>query len=186
MLEIVSLGWKCAVAAFIILVKKHWFKKWLILNLEGLMQYIPWNLGFLPIITISMISISSQWRLKFYALLSARWFFTFTESKQTADNEVSPEITVMSYSRYCRYRCMLKRLENCEDKWLRYALVTAIGGFAASKENNRVYFCRDTFEHADLDDFELRCDHLGKYKIQACLLSFLDSYFRLEMMRKKY
>ncbi|XP_052771370.1 AT-rich interactive domain-containing protein 5B-like isoform X1 [Mya arenaria] len=84
-----------------------------------------------------------------------------TEGKQPIDSDCSPDIIVMTYSRYCRYRCMLKRLEGCEDKWLKNALVCAIGGFAAQKENNRVYFCKDIFEHADLDDFELRCDHLA-------------------------
>lgn len=99
---------------------------------------------------------------KFGLIIFFHSLFSFLEEgKGGANTDTSPEIMVMSYARYCRYRCMLKRLENCEDKWLRHALVTAIGGFAASKENNRVYFCRDIFEHADLDDFELRCDHLG-------------------------
>ncbi|WAR22006.1 ARI5B-like protein [Mya arenaria] len=87
--------------------------------------------------------------------------FGMNKGKQPIDSDCSPDIIVMTYSRYCRYRCMLKRLEGCEDKWLKNALVCAIGGFAAQKENNRVYFCKDIFEHADLDDFELRCDHLA-------------------------
>jgi len=82
----------------------------------------------------------------------------FSDTK-SADS--SPDVVVMTYARYCRYRCMLKRLDGSEDKWMRNALVAALGGFAAEKDNNRVYFCRDIFEHADLDDFELRCDHLG-------------------------
>lgn len=73
----------------------------------------------------------------------------------------SPDIVILTYPKYCRYRCMMKRLENCEDKWLRHAVVCALGGFNAKIDNNRVYFCRDIFEHGDLDDFELRCDHLG-------------------------
>ncbi|XP_060570859.1 AT-rich interactive domain-containing protein 5B-like isoform X1 [Ruditapes philippinarum] len=73
----------------------------------------------------------------------------------------SPDVVIMTYPRYCRYRCMLKRLENCEDKWLYKTLVCALGGFTSLKDNNRVYFCKDIFEHADLDDFELRCDHLA-------------------------
>ena len=72
------------------------------------------------------------------------------------------EITIMTYPRYCRYRCVLKRLENCSDKWLKHVLVCAIGGFSAKSSNNRIYFCRDIFDHPDLDEFELRCEHLGK------------------------
>ena len=77
------------------------------------------------------------------------------------DGDSNPDVVIMSFSRYCRYRSILKRLENCEDKWLRHAIVSAIGGFTSKNPNNRIYFCRDTFEHPDLDDFELRCDHLG-------------------------
>ena len=72
------------------------------------------------------------------------------------------EIIVMTYPRYCRYRCVLKRLENCADKWLRHALVSAIGGFSAKSSNSRIYFCRDIFDHPDLDEFELRCEHHGR------------------------
>ncbi|KAK3597784.1 hypothetical protein CHS0354_006144 [Potamilus streckersoni] len=73
----------------------------------------------------------------------------------------STEVTIMSFSRYCRYRAMLKRLENCPDKWLRNTIVCAIGGFIANTSNNRVLFCRNTYDHPDLDDFEHRCDHLA-------------------------
>ncbi|XP_052227861.1 AT-rich interactive domain-containing protein 5B-like isoform X3 [Dreissena polymorpha] len=83
------------------------------------------------------------------------------EEKLPSNQDTSPGVVVMTYPRYCRYRCMVKRLENCEDKWMKHVLVCAVGGFAAANANNRVYFCRDTFEHSDLDDFELRCDHLA-------------------------
>ncbi|XP_045190689.2 AT-rich interactive domain-containing protein 5B-like isoform X1 [Mercenaria mercenaria] len=82
------------------------------------------------------------------------------EAKEKFEDS-SPDVVIMTYPRYCRYRCMLKRLENCEDKWLHKTLVCALGGFSSLKENNRVYFCKNIFEHADLDDFELRCDHLA-------------------------
>ena len=68
---------------------------------------------------------------------------------------------IMSYARYCRYRGILRRLEGSADKWMRQAVVSALGGFHTASKNNRIYFCRDLFDHADLDDFELRCDHLG-------------------------
>ncbi|KAL3864538.1 hypothetical protein ACJMK2_006212 [Sinanodonta woodiana] len=73
----------------------------------------------------------------------------------------STEVIIMSFSRYCRYRAMLKRLEKCPDKWLRNTVVCAVGGFIANTSNNRVLFCRDTYDHPDLEDFEQRCDHLA-------------------------
>lgn len=59
---------------------------------------------------------------------------------------------------------------------MRHVLVCAVGGFAAANENNRVYFCRDTFEHGDLDDFELRCDHLGMLDLFALIYFITDAF----------
>ena len=94
-----------------------------------------------------------------YSVLTFRLFNDMLSGKSVADET---EINIMTYPRYCRYRCVLKRLENCSDKWLKHALVCAIGGFSAKSSNNRIYFCRDIFDHPDLDEFELRCEHLGK------------------------
>ncbi|XP_064601995.1 AT-rich interactive domain-containing protein 5B-like isoform X2 [Liolophura sinensis] len=73
----------------------------------------------------------------------------------------STQVTILSYPRYCRYRAVMKRLEKCEDQWLRNALVCAIGGFTVKNSNSRVVFCRDTFDDPELDNLEIRCDHLA-------------------------
>ena len=41
----------------------------------------------------------------------------------------------------------------------------AIGGFTLPRNCDKTYvlFCKDTFEHPDLQDHEFRQDNLGKY-----------------------
>ncbi|KAH9513260.1 AT-rich interactive domain-containing protein 5B [Bulinus truncatus] len=69
-------------------------------------------------------------------------------------------IAILSYPKYCRYRAMRKRLEGCENQWLHLAIVVAIGGFTGRAPGCRVMFCRDTFEHTELDSLEIRMDHM--------------------------
>jgi hypothetical protein len=89
-------------------------------------------------------------------------YFTYCISPGNDVREPShADITIISFPQYCRYRGVMKRLETMTDKWLKNALVSAIGGLTARSRNNRIMFCRDIFDNADLDDLELRCDHLG-------------------------
>ena len=80
------------------------------------------------------------------------------------NNNISkdPYIAIVSFPKYCRFRSVLKRLEKCQDKWLKNALVSAIGGFSVSNGNTRILFCRETCDHPDLQEHDLRCDYLGK------------------------
>ena len=39
-------------------------------------------------------------------------------------------VQVLSSSQYCRFRGVIRRLDGCQDKWLRNTLVVALGGFA--------------------------------------------------------
>ena len=39
-------------------------------------------------------------------------------------------VLVLSSSQYCRFRGVVRRLDGCQDKWLRNTLVVALGGFA--------------------------------------------------------
>ncbi|XP_013419272.1 AT-rich interactive domain-containing protein 5B [Lingula anatina] len=71
------------------------------------------------------------------------------------------EVIILSYSQYCRYKAILKRLEGVTDKWLRNTLVCAIGGFTFNSKNARILFCKDTFEHPELEELEVRCDELA-------------------------
>lgn len=68
---------------------------------------------------------------------------------------------ILSYPRYCRYRAMMKRLEGVEQEFLKYKLVTALGGFTVTSKDTRVLFCRDTFDYPDLEGHELLCNHLA-------------------------
>ena len=56
----------------------------------------------------------------------------------------------------------MKRLENLEDSWLKNIVVSAIGGFTVPNAGTRIVFCRNTFEHPDLQSHDYRQDHLGK------------------------
>lgn len=56
---------------------------------------------------------------------------------------------------------MIKRLEGVEQDYLKFELVTALGGFTVTSKNTRVLFCRDTFDYPDLEGHELLCNHLA-------------------------
>ena len=52
----------------------------------------------------------------------------------------------------------------CFCLFLQHALVCAIGGFTLPQgcDKTFVLFCKDTFEHPELQDHHFRKDHLGK------------------------
>jgi hypothetical protein len=70
-------------------------------------------------------------------------------------------VVILSYPRYCRYRAMMRRLEGVENDFLKYKVVTALGGFTAYNKNTRVLFCKDTFDYPELEGHELLCNHLA-------------------------
>lgn len=70
-------------------------------------------------------------------------------------------MAVLSFSRYCRYRSMLKRLEGVQDAWLRSTLVANLSGFVAPVPNMRIMFCKETFDYPELETHELLCNHLA-------------------------
>ncbi|XP_069109342.1 AT-rich interactive domain-containing protein 5B-like isoform X2 [Argopecten irradians] len=70
-------------------------------------------------------------------------------------------VKVFSFPQYCRYRAIMKRLENMADKCLKQQIICALGGITSNNHNNRIMFCRDTFDDPDLDDLEVRMDHLA-------------------------
>ncbi|XP_044012839.1 GATA zinc finger domain-containing protein 14-like isoform X2 [Aphidius gifuensis] len=75
-------------------------------------------------------------------------------------NNLQKKVIVLSYSRYCRYRAMLRRLEGREPAWLCSSVAAALGGFTALP-GTRILFCRDTFDYPDLETHELLCNHLA-------------------------
>lgn len=70
-------------------------------------------------------------------------------------------ITVLSYSRYCRYRATLKRLEHIEDNQIRIKLIETLSGFVASQPNTRIMFAKETIDYPDLESHEMLCPHLA-------------------------
>lgn len=71
-------------------------------------------------------------------------------------------MTILSYSRYCRYRATLKRLEHVSDDHVRVKLIETLSGFVASQPNTRIMFAKETIDFPDiLESHELLCPHLA-------------------------
>eukprot|EP00105_Crassostrea_gigas_P021708 XP_011440932.1 PREDICTED: AT-rich interactive domain-containing protein 5B isoform X2 [Crassostrea gigas] len=91
-------------------------------------------------------------------------FSDVEKEKEKIDDKgdlTSTPLTILSFAQYCRYRTVLKRLENMVDKWLRNAIICAIGGIVTKSKNARIMFCKTTVDVPELDDLEIRCDHLA-------------------------
>ena len=70
-------------------------------------------------------------------------------------------MTVLSFSRYCRYRAILKRLEGVEDQYIRTKLIETLSGFVASQPNTRIMFCKESIDYPELESHEMLCLHLA-------------------------
>lgn len=84
------------------------------------------------------------------------YFFKFF-----SDGNLHSNVTVLSYSRYCRYRATLKRLEHVENNEIRNKLIETLSGFVATQPNTRIMFVKETFDCADLDSHDSLCPHLA-------------------------
>lgn len=78
-----------------------------------------------------------------------------------AEGNTHTNVTILSYSRYCRYRATLKRLESVQDQWIRTKLIETLSGFVATQPNTRIMFCKDTIDYPELESHELLCNHLA-------------------------
>lgn len=67
----------------------------------------------------------------------------------------------MSFSRYCRYRATLKRLEGIDDQYICNKLIETLSGFVASQPNTRIMFCKESIDYPDLESHEMLCLHLA-------------------------
>lgn len=94
-----------------------------------------------------------------------------------ANWETRTGVVVLSYSRYCRYRGLLKRLEGVHNEWLRNKLIKALGGFTTTCRTTKILFCKDTFDYPELEGHELLCNHLGNvsYSLTVSLSIILTS-----------
>lgn len=77
------------------------------------------------------------------------------------DNEDS-SVLILSYPQYCRYRSMLKRIQDKPTAILTDQFVLALGGIAVISKNPLILYCRDTFDHPTLTENESICDEFGK------------------------
>jgi len=76
----------------------------------------------------------------------------------------SSSVVILSYSQYCRYRAVQRRLETVPASGgcdLNDTILQAIGRPASVDAVARVMFCRSTFCHPDLDEHEFRRDLLS-------------------------
>lgn len=74
----------------------------------------------------------------------------------------SNSIVVLSYPRYMRLRTTLKRLEGSPEiqRWLESPLVLALGALNVGP-NCRVLYAKESFDHPDIEDNEMLCNHPG-------------------------
>ncbi|XP_077206841.1 AT-rich interactive domain-containing protein 5B isoform X2 [Paroedura picta] len=76
------------------------------------------------------------------------------------DNDDS-NVLILSYPQYCRYRSMLKRIQDKPNAILTDQFVLALGGIAVISKNPQILYCRDTFDHPTLTENESICDEFA-------------------------
>ncbi|KAM9365298.1 AT-rich interactive domain-containing protein 5B [Pholidichthys leucotaenia] len=83
------------------------------------------------------------------------------EKAQLGQEEDGRKVLVLSYPQYCRYRSVLVRLREQPTSLLIDHTVLALGGIAALGGGARILYCRDTFEHPTLLQYESICDEFA-------------------------
>ncbi|ESO98329.1 hypothetical protein LOTGIDRAFT_92820, partial [Lottia gigantea] len=128
-------------------------------DLIPMIQYnIEWTVGYpVPYDTTSNGDTTGENK----PILSMIRDLTTGENESNIKKLEQSQVVIRSYPQYCRFRTALKRLEGVQDKWLKHTLVCALGGFSTKSRNCRVVYCLDTFYSSDLDELEIRCDHLA-------------------------
>ncbi|GAB0098650.1 ARID DNA-binding domain [Sergentomyia squamirostris] len=89
------------------------------------------------------------------------WGFRVQSGKSSNHSKFTPHVSVVSFSKYCRFRALMKRIEHIESDWLRNALIDALGGSAIDSTCSRIMFCKETFDYPELETHELLCNHLA-------------------------
>ncbi|XP_033102973.1 AT-rich interactive domain-containing protein 5B-like [Anneissia japonica] len=72
-----------------------------------------------------------------------------------------PRVHIVSYPNYCRYKAVLKRIENMPERMLTDAYVTVLGGIVTPYRNTKLLFCRDTTDIPSLINHNKICDELA-------------------------
>lgn len=105
----------------------------------------------------------------FCIFLTYSIFFSFLPGEDDEDSN----LLILSYPQYCRYRSMLKRIQDKPSSILTDQFVLALGGIAVTSKNPQIFYCRDTFDHPTLIENESICDEFGKSRYSYFL--FLTS-----------
>ncbi|KAG8523140.1 AT-rich interactive domain-containing protein 5B [Galemys pyrenaicus] len=87
------------------------------------------------------------------------------------EDEEDTNVIVLSYPQYCRYRSMLKRIQDKPSSILTDQFALALGGIAVVSKNPQILYCRDTFDHPTLIENESICDEFATRTIVSLLQS---------------
>nr|XP_035922627.1 AT-rich interactive domain-containing protein 5B isoform X1 [Halichoerus grypus] len=83
------------------------------------------------------------------------------EKADLGEDEEEMNVIVLSYPQYCRYRSMLKRIQDKPSSILTDQFALALGGIAVVSKNPQILYCRDTFDHPTLIENESICDEFA-------------------------
>ncbi|KAM9618836.1 AT-rich interactive domain-containing protein 5B isoform 2-T2 [Trichechus inunguis] len=83
------------------------------------------------------------------------------EKADLGEDEEETNVIVLSYPQYCRYRSMLKRIQDKPSSILTDQFALALGGIAVVSKNPQILYCRDTFDHPTLIENESVCDEFA-------------------------
>nr|XP_002718516.1 AT-rich interactive domain-containing protein 5B isoform X1 [Oryctolagus cuniculus] len=83
------------------------------------------------------------------------------EKADLGEDEEETNVIVLSYPQYCRYRSMLKRIQDKPSSILMDQFALALGGIAVVSRNPQILYCRDTFDHPTLIENESICDEFA-------------------------
>ncbi|XP_071946798.1 uncharacterized protein [Antedon mediterranea] len=80
---------------------------------------------------------------------------------ETKETQERPRVHIVSYPKYCRYKAVLKRIENTPERMLTDSYVTVLGGIVMPYKNTKLLFCRDTTDIPSLINHNKICDELA-------------------------
>lgn len=130
----------------------------------GLCYWLNWKQDKAPKLFTMFLPIELQ--LHLYCLYylwdkiecTLKGFLGFFAGEEDEDSS----LLILSYPQYCRYRSMLKRLQDKPSSVLTDQFVLALGGIAVTSKSPQIFYCRDTFDHPTLIENESICDEFGE------------------------
>lgn len=110
----------------------------------------------------------------FFDVIRVILFFFFL---LPGEDDEDSNLLILSYPQYCRYRSMLKRIQDKPSSILTDQFVLALGGIAVTSKNPQIFYCRDTFDHPTLIENESICDEFGKSLHSYFLFHIIKTFF---------